>query len=51
MRTRGNQLLIEALLLIVTTAIVAFTCINLAELVGMFSDAIGDAVARVGFTF
>lgn len=33
MRTRGNQLLIQILLMIIITVIVAYTCMNLAELV------------------
>lgn len=42
MRTRGNQLLVQILLMIVTTAIVAFACVNLAALVDRFSEAVGD---------
>lgn len=51
MRTRGNQLLIQILLLVIITAIVAFTCVNLAELVDHFCDAAGEALTRfnVGF--
>lgn len=36
MRTRGNQLLIQILLMIIITVIVAYTCMNLAELVNMY---------------
>ena len=39
MRTRGNQLLIQILLMIIITVIVAYTCMNLAELVNMYSEA------------
>ena len=35
MRTRGNQLLIQILLMIIITVIVAYTCMNLAELVNI----------------
>lgn len=51
MRTRANQLLIQILLMIIITAIVALTCMNLAELVDMFSDAAGEVLTRfnVGF--
>ena len=35
MRTRGNQLLIQILLMIIITVIVAYTCMILAELVNM----------------
>jgi len=51
MRTRGNQLLIQVLLLVIITAIVAFTCVNLAELVDMFSDAAGAALTRFNMGF
>ena len=33
MRARGNQLLIQILLMIIITVIVAYTCMNLAEYV------------------
>ena len=46
MRTRINQIWIQVLLMLVITAIVAFTCMNLAELVDMFSDAAGEALTR-----
>lgn len=51
MRMRGNQLLIQILLMIIITAIIAFTCMNLAELVDRFSDAAGEMLTRfnVGF--
>lgn len=51
MRTRANQLLIQILLMIIITAIVALTCMNLAELVDRFSDAAGEVLTRfnVGF--
>ena len=44
MRARGNQLLIQILLMIIITVIVAYTCMNLAELVNMYSEAIGKAI-------
>lgn len=47
MRTRGNQLLIQVLLTIIITIIVAFTCMNLAELVDMFSDAAGNILTNL----
>ena len=47
MRTRGNQLLIQILLMIIITVIVAYTCMNLAELVNMYSEAIGKAIIAV----
>lgn len=51
MRTRGNQLLIQVLLMIIITAIVAFTCMNLAELVDMFADAAGNILTNSGIGF
>lgn len=51
MRTRSNQLLIQILLMIIITAIVAFTCMNLAELVDMFSNAAGEVLTRFNFGF
>jgi len=51
MRTRANQLLIQILLMIIITAIVAFTCMNLAELLDMFSDAAGDVLTRFNLRF
>lgn len=51
MRTRGNQLLIQILLMIIITAIVAYTCMNLAELVNMYSEAIGNAITQIGAGF
>lgn len=51
MRTRGNQLLIQVLLIVVITTIVALTCMNLAELVGMFSDAIGNTINQFNLGF
>ena len=47
MRTRGNQLLIQILLMIIITVIVAYTCMNLAELVNMYSEAIGKAITQI----
>lgn len=51
MRMRGNQLLIQILLMVIITAIIAFTCMNLVELVDRFSDAAGEMLTRfnVGF--
>lgn len=51
MKTRMNQLLIQILLMMITTAIVAFTCMNLVELVDMFSDAAGNAMTHFNFGF
>lgn len=51
MKTRGNQLLIQVLLMIIITVIVTFTCMNLAELVGQFSDAVGDVLTKTGIGF
>ena len=51
MRTRGNQLLIQILLMIIITVIVAFTCMNLAELVNMFSDAAGSVLTSFNLGF
>lgn len=51
MRARGNQLLIQVLLMIVITAIVVFTTMNLAELVDRFSDAAVDAMSRFSIGF
>lgn len=45
MRPRENQLIVEILLLIVITGIVIFTCLNLAQLVNVFSDAVGKAIS------
>lgn len=46
MRPRENQLFVEILLLIVITGIVVFTCVNLVELVNMFTDAAGTALTK-----
>lgn len=46
MRVRDNQLLIQILLMIIITAIIVFTCMNLAELVDLFSDAAGEVLTR-----
>lgn len=51
MRTRVNQLLIQILLMVIITAIVAFTCMNLAELVDMYSDAAGAILTNFNFGF
>lgn len=51
MRTRGNQFLIQILLMVIITAIVAFTCMNLAELVDMFSDAATEVITRCTLGF
>lgn len=51
MKTRGNQLVIQILLIIVITAIVAYTCMNLAELVDRFSDAAGEILSRFNLGF
>lgn len=51
MRTRGNQLLIQILLMVIITAIVAFACMNLAELVDKFSDAASDVMTRYNLGF
>ena len=51
MKTRGNQLFIQVLLIVIITAIVVFTCINLAELVDMFSDAAGSVLTRFKLGF
>lgn len=51
MRTRDNQLLIQILLMVIITAIVVFTYVNLAELVDMFSDAAGNAMTRFNIGF
>lgn len=40
MRTKGNQFVVEVLLLIVITAIVAFTCVNLLDLIDKFKGAL-----------
>lgn len=51
MRPRENQLIVEILLLIIITGIVIFTCLNLAQLVSVFSDAAGKAISgfKIGF--
>lgn len=51
MRTRGNQLLIQILLMIIITAIVAFTCMNVVELVDMFCDAACDVLTSFNLGF
>ncbi len=51
MKTKGQQLLVQVLLMIVITAIVAFTCMNLAELVDMFSNAAGRVLTSFTFGF
>ncbi len=51
MKTRGNQLVIQILLIIVITAIVAYTCVSLAELVDRFCDAAGEILYQFNFGF
>lgn len=51
MRTRGNQLFIQILLLIVITAIVTLTCMSLTELVKQFSEAAGEMLTRFSIRF
>ena len=46
MRTKGNQLFIQILLLIVITAIIAVTCVSLTELVKQLSEAAGEILTR-----
>lgn len=49
MKTKGNQLFIQILLLVVITAIVAFTCMSLTELVQRFSESAQDILLRFSF--
>ena len=49
MKTRGQQLLVQVLLMVVITEIVDFTCMNLDELVDMFSNEEGRVLTS--FTF
>lgn len=51
MRTRSTQLLIQILLMIIITAVVAFTCMNLAELVDLFSDAAVNTITQFDIGF
>lgn len=51
MRTRGNQLLIQILLMVIITVIIAFTCMNLAELVDQFCDAASEVLTNCKFGF
>ncbi len=46
MRTKGNQLFIQILLLIIITAIIAVTCVSLTELVKQLSEAAGEILTR-----
>lgn len=48
MKTR-EKLFIEILMMIVITAIVIFTCVNLTELVTMFNDAAKNALSTIRF--
>lgn len=47
MKTRMNQLVIQILLMVIITVIVAYTCVNLAELVDNFSDAVFNSLTRM----
>lgn len=47
MKTRLNQLVIQILLMIIITVIVAYICINLAELVDKYSSAIFNVLTRM----
>lgn len=47
MKSRMNQLVIQVLLMVIITVIVAYTCISLAELVGEFSEAAFDVLTRM----
>lgn len=51
MKTRGYQLFIQILLVIVITAIVTMTCINLADLMEEFTRAMGNALTRFRWGF
>lgn len=51
MKTRMNQLGIQVLLIMVIAAIVAYTCVNLAELVGIFSDAVKELLSGAKWGF
>lgn len=47
MKSRMNQLVIQVLLMVIITVIVAYTCVNLAELVDKFSEAAFDVLTRM----
>ncbi len=47
MKARMNQLVIQVLLMIIITAIVTYTCVNLAELIDIFSDEVAKVLTRV----
>ena len=51
MKARGQQLLVQVLLMIIIMAIVAFSYTNLAELVDMFSNAADRILTRLTFGF
>lgn len=51
MKSRMNQLVIQVLLMVIITVIVAYTCVNLAELVDKFSDAVFDILTRVNGSY
>ena len=46
MKARMNQLVIQILLVVIITVIVTYTCVNLAELVDKFSDAVFNVLTR-----
>lgn len=47
MKSRMNQLVIQVLLMVIITVIVAYTCVSLAELVGEFSEAAFNVLSRM----
>ncbi len=51
MKTRGTNLWIQFLLMIIITAIVTYSCMNLAELLSMYTDVIQNTLSEFHFGF
>ena len=51
MRMRGNQILIQTLLIIIITTIVIFVCINLADWIVRFCYDFGEVLMNLNVGF
>ncbi|MEG0795495.1 MAG: hypothetical protein RR397_03145 [Odoribacter sp.] len=51
MKTRGYQLLVQVLLLIVISMIVTYTCMYWAELMDIFSNAVKNSIIQFNLGF
>ena len=51
MRMRGNQIIIQTLLIIIITTIVIFVCINLADWIVRFCYDFGEVLMNLNVGF